>query len=163
LPAFEASIKRAKSGSMMCAKNRVNGPFSCESAELLTNILKGAWGFDGFVVSDFNSCHNTVNCTNNEMEFELPSARFFGPALKAASPIDGTQARVGPGVAVSYAPGVATSGVSAVPAAAMTGLTAAYFANPTFTDPPVLTRAEERIVNDYGGGAPVAGLPMDGF
>ena len=68
----------------MCAKNQVNNAFSCENRELLTDILRGQWGFDGFVVSDFNSCHSTVNCANNGMEFELPSAKFFGPALKNA-------------------------------------------------------------------------------
>jgi len=84
LPAFEASVRQGHSGSVMCAKNQVNNAFSCENRELLTDILRGQWGFDGFVVSDFNSCHSTVNCANNGMEFELPSAKFFGPALKNA-------------------------------------------------------------------------------
>jgi beta-glucosidase len=84
LPAFEAAVKRARSGSVMCAKNQVNDAFSCENKELLTDILKGDWGFNGFVVSDFNSCHNTLNCANNGMEFELPAAKFFGAALKDA-------------------------------------------------------------------------------
>src|SRR5437762_4351813 len=81
---FEASVKQGRSGSVMCAKNQVNHAFSCENSELLTDILRGSWGFDGFVVSDFNSCHNTVNCATAGMEFELPSAKFYGPALKAA-------------------------------------------------------------------------------
>jgi beta-glucosidase len=84
LPAFEAAVKQGRTGSVMCAKNQVNSAFSCENRELLTDILRTAWGFQGFVVSDFNSCHNTVNCALNGMEFELPSAKFFGPALKAA-------------------------------------------------------------------------------
>src|SRR6266540_1657328 len=85
LPAFEASVKQGRTGSVMCAKNRVNGAFSCSSRELLLNILKGSWGFKGFVVSDFDSCHSTVDCANNGMEFELPQSRFFSnAALKAA-------------------------------------------------------------------------------
>jgi beta-glucosidase len=84
LPAFQAAVQRGHSGSVMCAKNQVNDAFSCENKELLTDILKGAWGFDGFVVSDFNSCHNTLNCANNGMDFELPTAKFFGDALKQA-------------------------------------------------------------------------------
>jgi beta-glucosidase len=85
LPAFEAAVKDARTGSVMCAKNQVNGEFSCQNRELLTDILKGSWRFPGFVVSDFNSCHNTVKCANNGMEFELPVANFFSnSALKAA-------------------------------------------------------------------------------
>jgi beta-glucosidase len=85
LPAFEAAVKQGHSGSIMCAKNQVNNEFSCQNRELLTDILKGAWGFNGFVVSDFNSCHDTVKCANNGMEFELPVANFFSnAALKAA-------------------------------------------------------------------------------
>jgi beta-glucosidase len=84
LPAFEAAVRQGRTGSVMCAKNQVNSAFSCENRELLTDILRTAWGFRGFVVSDFNSCHSTVNCAQNGMEFELPSAKYFGPALKAA-------------------------------------------------------------------------------
>src|SRR2546430_2135281 len=85
LPAFEASVEQGHSGSVMCAKNQVNNEFSCQNRELLTDILRGSWGFPGFVVSDFNSCHDTVKCANNGMEFELPAANFFSnAALKAA-------------------------------------------------------------------------------
>jgi beta-glucosidase len=85
LPAFEAGVKQGHTGSIMCAKNQVNNEFSCQNRELLTDILRGSWGFPGFVVSDFNSCHDTVKCANNGMEFELPAASFFSnAALKAA-------------------------------------------------------------------------------
>jgi beta-glucosidase len=52
LPAFEASVKEAGVGSVMCAYNRVNGPYACESSTLLTQLLREDWGFRGFVVSD---------------------------------------------------------------------------------------------------------------
>jgi beta-glucosidase len=84
LPGFEAAVRQGHTGSVMCAKNQVNGAFSCGNRELLTDILKGSWGFDGFVVSDFNSCHSTLDCANNGMEFELPTAKFFGAPLKQA-------------------------------------------------------------------------------
>ncbi len=85
LPAYEAGVREGHSGAVMCAKNQVNGAFSCESRDLLLSTLKGMWGFEGFVVSDFNSCHNTVRCANNGMEFELPVSSFFSnSAIKAA-------------------------------------------------------------------------------
>ena len=52
LPAFRAAIVDAKAGSVMCAYNRVNGEPACASGELLKQRLRGAWGFQGYVVSD---------------------------------------------------------------------------------------------------------------
>src|SRR5262249_8876144 len=42
------------------------------------------FGFDGFVISDFSSCHSTLECVDNGMDIELPSATFYGDALKQA-------------------------------------------------------------------------------
>src|SRR6266567_289863 len=52
LPAFRAAITDGKAGSVMCAYNRVNGQPACASAFLLRDTLRGAWKFDGYVVSD---------------------------------------------------------------------------------------------------------------
>ena len=52
LPHFEAGIREGGAYSLMCAYNRVNGEAACGSAFLLQDVLRDAWGFDGFVVSD---------------------------------------------------------------------------------------------------------------
>lgn len=52
LPAFEATIKEGKAVSIMGAYNRANGEPCCASKTLLGEILRGKWGFDGYVVSD---------------------------------------------------------------------------------------------------------------
>src|SRR6201986_3367949 len=52
LPAFRATVTEAKAASVMCAYNRTNGEPCCASRELLTDILRGEWKFDGYVVSD---------------------------------------------------------------------------------------------------------------
>jgi beta-glucosidase len=52
LPAFRATVMEGKAQSVMCAYNRVNGEPACANTFLLRNELRGAWGFDGFVVSD---------------------------------------------------------------------------------------------------------------
>ncbi|MEN3358840.1 MAG: beta-glucosidase, partial [Mycobacteriales bacterium] len=84
LPGFEAAVKQGRTGSVMCAKNKVNGSYACEQQALLNGVLKGDWGFDGFVVSDFDSCHNTVRCATNGMDLELPSGAHYGAPLAAA-------------------------------------------------------------------------------
>lgn len=52
LPAFEACVKEAKVEGVMGAYNRTNGEPCCGSNTLLKEILRGKWGFDGYVVSD---------------------------------------------------------------------------------------------------------------
>ena len=67
LPAFEALVKDANVESVMGAYNRVNGEPCCGSKTLLRDILRGKWGFEGFVVSDcwalvdFHTGHGVTN------------------------------------------------------------------------------------------------------
>ena len=52
LPAFRATIVEGKADSVMCAYNRTNEEPCCANKKLMTDILRGEWGFDGYVVSD---------------------------------------------------------------------------------------------------------------
>src|SRR4029450_3895822 len=52
LPAFHDTIVEAKAYSIMCAYNRLNTEPCCASKKLMMDILRGEWGFDGYVVSD---------------------------------------------------------------------------------------------------------------
>lgn len=52
LPAFRATIVEAKAASVMCAYNRTDGEPCCANKKLMTDILRGEWGFGGYVVSD---------------------------------------------------------------------------------------------------------------
>jgi beta-glucosidase len=52
LPAFRAAITEGKAESIMCAYNRVNGEPACANTFLLQDQLRGAWKFNGYVVSD---------------------------------------------------------------------------------------------------------------
>ncbi|KXA91690.1 beta-xylosidase [candidate division MSBL1 archaeon SCGC-AAA259A05] len=52
---FEATIKKAKAGSVMNAYHDIDGIPCAASEELLTDILRGEWEFDGIVVSDYFS------------------------------------------------------------------------------------------------------------
>ena len=50
LPAYRAAVRRAKTGSAMCAYNRINGEFCCNSSDLLNRLRE--WGFDGTIMPD---------------------------------------------------------------------------------------------------------------
>lgn len=52
LPAFKACVQEGKAASVMSAYNAVNGKPCSANVELLQNILRDEWGFDGYVVSD---------------------------------------------------------------------------------------------------------------
>ncbi|MDR3692938.1 MAG: glycoside hydrolase family 3 N-terminal domain-containing protein [Fimbriimonas sp.] len=58
LPAFEATVKEAGAQSVMGAYNRFNGVPCCANEELLNDVLRDRWGFDGFVVSDCGAIEN---------------------------------------------------------------------------------------------------------
>ena len=52
LPAFRATVMEARAASVMCAYNRTNGEPCCANTHLLGEVLRGEWGFNGYVVSD---------------------------------------------------------------------------------------------------------------
>jgi len=55
---FERAVKEGGALSMMNAYNEIDGIPCCASEELLTNILRHEWGFEGIVVSDYYSIEN---------------------------------------------------------------------------------------------------------
>ena len=81
LPHFEAAVKQGGVGSFMCAYNAVNGVYNCENTYLLTTILRGDWGFTGFVMSDFGATSSTVNSPAAGQDLEMPGAVKFGAPL----------------------------------------------------------------------------------
>jgi beta-glucosidase len=84
-PAFKAAVAQGGTGAVMCAYNQVNGEYSCQNGDLLASALKAAWGFDGFVVSDwFDATTDTVKAANAGMDMEMPLGTHFGDALKQA-------------------------------------------------------------------------------
>ena len=86
LPAFEAAVKQAHVGSVMCSYNRVNGVYACENPYLLTTVLKGQFGFKGFVMSDWGGTHSTVPAALAGLDQEQAGgpATYFSSKLKAA-------------------------------------------------------------------------------
>src|SRR3984885_767720 len=58
LLAFHIGIEIGDPGAVMCSYNALNGEFACENKYLLTDVLKKAWKFKGFVVSDWGGTHS---------------------------------------------------------------------------------------------------------
>ena len=61
LPAFRAAIVEGHAGSVMCAYNGINGQPACANEFTLEHTLRGAWGFQGYVVSDCDAVRDIFN------------------------------------------------------------------------------------------------------
>ncbi len=90
LLAFEFAIERGSPGSVMCSYNLINGRWGCENDYLLNTVLKGDWGYKGFVMSDWGAVHSTAPAANNGLDqftgfcCVTDNPRFAPPAMKAA-------------------------------------------------------------------------------
>ncbi len=74
LPAFEKIVKQVKPWTVMCSYNRINGVYACENPWYLTKILRGEWGFDGYVVSDWGAVDDRVESLKAGLDLEMPSS-----------------------------------------------------------------------------------------
>jgi beta-glucosidase len=81
---FEIGIRDAHPGAVMCSYNKVNGPWACENPYLLKDVLKGAFGFQGFVLSDWKATHSAVAAAAAGLDMEAPDGVNFGEPLKKA-------------------------------------------------------------------------------
>ena len=71
LPAFKAAVQEGGAWSIMGAYNFYKGQHACHNEYLLNDILKGEWGFDGVVVSDWGGTHETDQAITNGLDLEF--------------------------------------------------------------------------------------------
>ena len=85
LPQFETVVKEAKPWTVMCSYNRINGTYASQNNTLLNDILRGEWGFDGLVVSDWMANHTIFESVQGGLDLEMPGpAKYYGPLLEDA-------------------------------------------------------------------------------
>ena len=84
LLAFEIGVKDSNVQSVMCSYNLINSDWSCENSYLLNTVLKGDWGFPGYVMSDWDATHSTVKAALNGLDQEQPENKYFDVQLKQA-------------------------------------------------------------------------------
>ena len=73
LPAFKAAVTQGHVWALMGAYNKYKGQHATTNKILMNDILKGDWGFDGVVVSDWGSAHNTDESAMNGLDIEMGS------------------------------------------------------------------------------------------
>src|ERR1700675_1987601 len=84
LLAFEIGLAIGNPGAVMCSYNAINGDYACEKKFLLTDVLKKAWKFKGFVVSDWGATHSVVKASAAGLDNEEPEDIYYGEPLKKA-------------------------------------------------------------------------------
>ncbi|MGW7315956.1 beta-glucosidase [Streptomyces sp. NPDC054865] len=83
LRGFEAAVA-AGAGAVTGARYKINGVHACESGPLLDEVLRGRWGFDGWVLSDPDALHSTVASITAGLDMEMPGGTHFGGPLREA-------------------------------------------------------------------------------
>jgi beta-glucosidase len=74
LPAFEIAVKEGRPWTVMSAYNLVNGIYASEHKELLRDILRDGWGFNGFVMSDWGGVNERLAGLNGGTNLEMPGS-----------------------------------------------------------------------------------------
>ena len=77
LPAFEAAVTKAHVDAVMDSYNLVNGVHSTRNDFLNLKLLKGEWGFQGVLMSDWDATYDGIAAVNNGLDLEMPSPKFM--------------------------------------------------------------------------------------
>ena len=73
LPAFKKAVQDGGAWAIMGAYNKIWGQHCCHNERLLNDILRGEWGFDGVVITDWGGAHDTKEAALNGLDIEMGS------------------------------------------------------------------------------------------
>jgi beta-glucosidase len=90
LPAFEAAVTQGHVDAVMNSYNLVNGSHATQSEFLNLKVLKGDWGFQSILMSDWDATYDGVAAANNGLDLEMPNARFMDSTTLTAAVKAGT-------------------------------------------------------------------------
>lgn len=79
LPPFEAAVREAGVGAVMAAYNLTNGERMTEHRRLNVDVLKGEWGFDGVLMSDWDATYDAVAAVRGGLDLEMPGPKHLHP------------------------------------------------------------------------------------
>ncbi|KAF7314641.1 Glycoside hydrolase family 3 protein [Mycena kentingensis (nom. inval.)] len=75
---------QADVAAVMCSYNQINGTYACENDAALNGILKGEFGFPGYIMSDWGATHSTAPAALSGLDMMMPDSSFFGNSLVSA-------------------------------------------------------------------------------
>ena len=72
LKVFEIAVKEAGPATLMCAYNKINGEYCSQNKWLLKDVLRGEWGFQGLVMTDWGAMHDRIKSLQAGLDLEMP-------------------------------------------------------------------------------------------
>lgn len=72
LAAFETVVKKAFPTTVMSSYNKINSVYASENKYFLTDILRGEWGYDGVIISDWDAVHNIGYSIKAGLDIQMP-------------------------------------------------------------------------------------------
>ena len=76
LTGFEIAVKEGGAGALMTSYNQVNGTYANENTHLLRDILRGEWGYDGIVITDWGGSNDHIKGVEAGSDLEMPTPGF---------------------------------------------------------------------------------------
>lgn len=77
LTPFEMAVKESKPGTVMCSYNKINGTHASDNKELLTDILRTEWGFEGLVVTDWGALNDRIAAYKAGCDLNMPGGSRY--------------------------------------------------------------------------------------
>lgn len=77
LAPFEIAVKEGHPSTVMCSYNKINGTHASDNKELLTDILRGEWGFDGLVVTDWGALNDRMEAFKAGCDLNMPGGSKY--------------------------------------------------------------------------------------
>lgn len=72
LKAFEIAVQESKPTSIMCAYNKINSIWCGEHKQILDEIPRGEWGYEGIMISDWGAVHNAARSILAGLDLRMP-------------------------------------------------------------------------------------------
>ena len=77
LSSFELAVKEGKPSTVMCSYNKINGTHASDHGELLTEILRREWGFDGAVITDWGAMNDRIDAFSAGCDLSMPGGSHY--------------------------------------------------------------------------------------
>ncbi len=76
LTGFEIAVEEGKPGALMTSYNEVNGEYSSENTHLIQDILRGEWGYEGLVITDWGAANDPIKGVKAGLDITMPFPGF---------------------------------------------------------------------------------------
>ena len=77
LAPFEMAVNEGKPTTVMCSYNKINGTHASDNKELLTDILRDEWGFDGLVMTDWGALNDRIAAFKAGCDLNMPGGSDY--------------------------------------------------------------------------------------